>query len=350
MRVASGACRRDDRHRALTQISGHANASWVSFPNDSPPSPQSSVPSTVYLQAVAKMLHDVFQIPRFSNEKFLSWLYRQNPQGDEVAVDVFHGDVCKAHYCVIPCALASKEARLVGALSLNTAVSSDIRLKGTFSRIAEECYTKAKAQGVTAVIGVANNNSTPGIVKHLGFRLVKPLPVLIGARMSLRHNSVMSHRVSAMSAADLERLLSSVDFDATLRPGRWSVVWNAKLFAWRLRSPASNYILHVSDNALAVSTLEVQHGVRFAVLLKVCRRGPGAIHSRHLASAACNAHGAAFFVYSGQNDDVQFHGVPVPMRFRPRPLNMIYRQLTTDAPGQNEFELGNFEFLDFDAY
>lgn len=307
--------------------------------------------SDSYLRAASSLLHEVFQIPRFADARFLDWLYRQNPDGPAVVSDEFVGEACKGHYCVVPCSMVSEGKRLPVSLSLNTAVSADIRLKGTFARLGEECYAQAADRGITAVIGVANANSTPGIVRRLNFRLVRPLPVVIGVPVALLQSEFVSRAVDAMAEADLAQLLETVDYERSGRGAGWSVVWTPELLAWRLRSPASQYTLHWSDSALAVSTTETRHGVPFAILLKVFpRKAGGAIHGAKLAAAACRAHRAPLFVYCGTNDAVSFRGVPLPMKLRPRPLNMIYRQLRPEAPNNERFELGNFEFLDFDAY
>jgi len=111
-------------------------------------------------------------------------------------------------------------------------------------------------------------------------------------------------------------------------------------------------MLHVVDDAVAVSTREVRHGVGFAVILKTfCREEPNrSVNVPRLLSAICRAQGTRFYVYCGANEGIPIRGMPLPQRLRPVPLNFIYRRLLPDAPEPSSFRLGNFEFLDFDAY
>ena len=67
-------------------------------------------------------------------------------------------------------------------------------------------------------------------------------------------------------------------------------------------------------------------------------------------TAACAHHRAPLAVYAGFNARVRVGGVPLPMRLRPSPLNLILKSLDERALPQAGFELATFEFLDSDAY
>src|SRR3954468_13050767 len=139
------------------------------------------------VEAVAALLNDVFHEPKFSGPAYLSWLYRKNPAGNEVATNRFDGTECVAHYIVVPdtYSSATTPVPLKMALSLNTAVSPKARMKGLFVQLAEETFRCALDRGTAAVTGVANENSPHGFVARLQFRLVTPLPVTIGVSSML---------------------------------------------------------------------------------------------------------------------------------------------------------------------
>ena len=100
-----------------------------------------------------------------------------------------------------------------------------------------------------------------------------------------------------------------------------------------------------------VTRVELFHGLKVVVVLKIWPH-PGYLFVRtgRLLRAACAAHGTPFFLYAGFNARARVRGLPVPRRFLPQPLNLIYRQISPQAPAQDEFRLSVFEFLDFDAY
>jgi hypothetical protein len=86
------------------------------------------------------------------------------------------------------------------------------------------------------------------------------------------------------------------------------------------------------------------------VLLKLLPVGtvtPGAL--RQLVGAACRARRAAAAIHVGTVAGAAPRGLPLPVRFRPSPLNMIFRWIGDDADRPAP-TMGAYEFLDFDAY
>jgi GNAT superfamily N-acetyltransferase len=304
-------------------------------------SPATTSNERTTLPAIAALLNDVFHLGRFEGPSYLEWLYRQNPDGNEIATDLFDGPRCLAHYCVVPVRYGATPM----ALSLNTAVSPDARMKGLFVRLAEETFTRAAAQGIAGITGVANANSTHGFVHRLGFRLVTELPVRIGlsARGSRGYDTFSPDR---LSDSEIERRIGALP--AGRSPGN-APEWSMQKLIWRLRSPACRYLVHVGRDVIAVSTLERRHGVPFAVIVKTFTRAEGA-DARALLGAVCRAHGTVFYVHCGVTDGLAIPGLPLPSALRPVPLNFIYRPLLPAAPSREAFRLGPFEFLDFDAY
>ena len=67
-------------------------------------------------------------------------------------------------------------------------------------------------------------------------------------------------------------------------------------------------------------------------------------------AAACRFHRAPLAVYAGFNSRVRIGGVPVPVRLRPSPLNLILKSFDPAVVDQADFELSTFEFLDGDLY
>jgi GNAT superfamily N-acetyltransferase len=298
-----------------------------------------------YLASVAACLKDVFKSDRYQVE-YLRWLYRQAPEGHEIATDLFEDGACRAHYCVVPQTYQRSGNELLMSLSLNTAVSPQVRRKGVFVNLANDCYEQARARGVTAVVGVANANSTHGFVNRLGFRLVRQLPVVVGITAPLARGQPAIDP-SAHTQGELERFAAGLDFS----PGaHWGQKWSAAKLAWRLKSPVGRYRFHVGADGGVVSTSTRIGGVPIAIVLKIFRTAEGVVRTGRLLSVACASHKTALYLYCGVNERIRVPGIPMPRRLLPAPLNFIYLRLGDPAPPDREFALGTFEFLDFDAY
>lgn len=300
------------------------------------------------IDATAALLERVFpDANRISRPEYLRWLYEDSPFGTVIEANLDDDAGRAGHYALVPVALTADGAPYAGALSLNTAVDERARGGGVFVRLADEALDAARARGVGTVLGVANASSTPGFLRRLSFELVSPLPATVLLPLPGRPHRVRSAWADAAAfapggvAGDLDALLAPP-------PRGTARAWSADALRWRLASPGARYALHRSAHVLAVSTVDRSKRVPVALLLKAFASGPpSAAERRALVRAACRIHRAPLALHVGLNDQVAFHGPPLPERLRSSPLNLIRRDLGETAPAG---AIVRFEFLDFDAY
>lgn len=105
------------------------------------------------------------------NADYLAWLYVQNPAGPVIAFDAYDSARLVAHYAVVPVVVEMDGQACRACWSLNTATDPAYQGRGLFVKLAEQTYEAAKAESCIGVIGVANQNSTHGFLKRLGFTL-----------------------------------------------------------------------------------------------------------------------------------------------------------------------------------
>ncbi len=298
--------------------------------------------------ATARMLGSVFPGTRLGDVDYLHWLYRTSPAGDVVESNLDDDEGRAGHYAVVPCALADGRGPIRGALSLNTAVEERARGGGVFTRLARATYAAARERGIEMVVGVSNANSTHGMVHSLGFTLLGPLPVTVMLPMPGRGGLALHQQSAASLAGDgsLAQLLKVVGAgtDGLTR------CWTPETLAWRLASPGAPYVVHRGDGLIVVSTTEQRGPLRVAVILALLadhvldRRAIGAV-----VRATCRAHRAPAALHAGITPH-PLRGVPLPVRLRPSPLNLIVLRLDDDNSPGSTTPVGRFEFLDFDAY
>jgi GNAT superfamily N-acetyltransferase len=301
------------------------------------------------IDATAALLESVFpDAPRISRTEYLRWLYEDSPFGEVIEANLDDSEGRAGHYAVVPADLTEDGAGCAGALSLNTAVDERARGGGVFVRLAEETFEQARERGVGIVLGVANENSTPGFVRRLSFELVGPLPATVmvpapGGRRSVRSAWAddAAFATGGVAADGLEALLAPPQRGIARR-------WTPETLRWRLASPGSRYALHRSERMLVVTTADRGRAVPVAVLLKAFASAPpSAAERRAVVRAACRFHRAPVAIHAGFNDMVAFRGMPLPERLRPAPLNLIARRLEGE---RRAGVVTRFEFLDFDAY
>lgn len=302
------------------------------------------------LLKTAYILRETFGVSHFEDEAYLRWFYDENPVGRALEEHFDEDGRRLAHLAGIPQEYHCRERRLSAVFPLHIAVDPSLRGRGMMSNLSRRCFEASRAwNGTVAFVGMPNDNSTPGYTGRLGFRLVRPLPARIGLpgapSFGVRRYTVDS---AFLESATFEEIAGEIDFE----PGSaWSQRWTPERLRWRLGAPGASYGLHVGAAAIAVSAGIRQRGIPVAVLLKLYpRRERAPAGGAALVSSACLLHRAPLSIYAGWNDRVRLPGLVLPERFKPAPLNLIFRSLDAAVIDQDEMDFDTFEFLDFDAY
>jgi GNAT superfamily N-acetyltransferase len=254
------------------------------------------------------------------NETYLRWLYRANPEGTVVGFDALDGERLAGHYACIPVSMnvAGKPSR--GLLSLNTATHPDFQGQGLFTKLAARTYDFAAEQGFEGVYGIANANSTPGFIRKLGFSLISPLDARLG--------------LGAPASIDWHRVEKNAQFRR---------VWSEESLTWRRNNPTNAAHLIRSSNNM--------REIRAATDKPLIAVWAGLPPSDTISSATPLT-GRPVTLYLGLLPEGAHRfraSVSIPQRFRPSPLNFIYRPLATDGitPERGTVQCS---FIDFDAY
>ena len=297
------------------------------------------------IEKTRKLLAEVFPgAQKFQTSGFLDWQYLKSPSGRVIQTNLDHAVLRIGHYALVPQRWISKGADVKIALSLNTAISENHRLKGQFVDLAEKTFAAAKASGIEAIIGVANENSTNGFVNRLGFTLLGPLET----RVIFRTKHDRPSALKRISKQDLLNIISTTreigTRDSTHR------IWDADELDWRLSSPGVVFDFFKLDEFILITTTSKYKGVGISVILKIFNLvGEHRMDMKLAASAICRQQGTFLALYSGLNPAVQTSGIFLPSSLRPSPLNLIFKPLTDYAASQR-LSPTTFEFLDFDAY
>lgn len=257
---------------------------------------------------------------------YLDWLYNANPDGLAIGFNAWAGDTLVAHYVCIPTCVEIYGTVVRAMLSLNTATHPAHQGKGLFTRLANATYDSAAAMGIEAVYGIANANSTPGFVKKLGFKLIKPLDAQIGwGTLGVDWNSVMSRTI-------------------------FSRKWNNANLKWRMANPKNTVYMH--RRADCAQFFAKAKGWALPTYGECRSDLPYMPDMQDMPSQMLRLSTAVPHLYLGLLPDGSRRSstyVNVPDVLRPSPLNFIYRSLSGSMQTLDGCGI-SLSFLDFDAY
>ncbi len=266
------------------------------------------------IEAITTLLQITFPTAKKYTKDFVKWQYVQNPVGPMIGYNAYLGSELAAHYALMPIKAFVGGKEEMGLLSLNTATHPEHRGKRLFTVLAQKSYEAAMSLGYSFVIGVANANSTPGFLKKLNFQLVGSLEAKLGfGRIAIKPNN---------------------------DPVIFEKIWDNESINWRLSNPSLSY--KVKRNS--ISAVTDKFGVQ--AILKEFSSGVELMDNQHSLGIR------PLKIWIGIDHNIDWGKsfyFAIPKKFRPSPLNLIFKDLT----GENrkfEFSKVRFHALDFDAY
>ena len=172
--------------------------------------------------------------------------------------------------------------------------------------MAEKTYQLGAEKGYQFIIGVANQNSTHGFIKKLGFKLIAPLDAYI----------YLNQRKNESNLKNYFQSHSTNDF-----------------VLWRIKNPSGSYFF--SKGLIYSKTDQKLINANLSVIKKT--------------SAISNL-SLCFKMSIGLNNKPKnLFKFKIPNKLKPSPLNLIFKELESLGIEINESNI-LFELIDFDAY
>lgn len=263
---------------------------------------------------VAGLLRLVFPHSEHFTDEAVRWQYRDNPDGHVVGYSAWLGDELAGHYVTIPLLARVNGREEKGLLSLNTATHPAHQGKGLFTQLAKATYERGAREGFGFVVGVANANSTHGFTKKLGFQLISPLRAMIG--------------------------IGALPWTPAPVDVQYQNLWSEHKLAWRLAHPIYRYTTASAEQQDLVLSERSQATARY--VLAALPKG----------SLQPSARAPLKKVWIGLDPAMRWSRAAylnIPMRLRPSPLNLIFKDLTgagrTLDPAHVRFQAIDFDIL-----
>lgn len=277
------------------------------------------VPVDIFnLNKYLELFRVTFEKNSYFNLDYLRWLYYKNPEGDVLGFDAFHGDELAAHYACIPVKYELEGIQFPLLLSLNTVTNPKYQGNGLFTKLANMTYERALELNYCGVIGVANQNSTHGFIKKLGFNLITPLNVYINPCL--------------FNFSDIKE-------------NYFSRSWTLDSLNWRCQNPNNLISRKILYNKIICTSNVFKNIVEVCASIDI----PTKFNVEEIPSSDRRLN--LLYLYIGYNEELRKNNkfmFEMPNFLKPSPLNLIFKNLNSDIK-LNKGNL-NFNFLDFDAF
>jgi hypothetical protein len=243
---------------------------------------------------------------------YLKWQYSENPAGKFIAYGAFYQGKMVSHFATLPVLFLINGILSKCLLALNLVTHPEHRGKGLFIKIAAKTLEDAFTLGYEYVLGVANQNSTHGLVKKLGFKLISPLDVKIGLG-EIFLDEEKDYYIKSEASDDMLK--------------------------WRLSNPSARYFKGRNNCILAPTG-------KFGIYAQLKNQAPGTsfINGLRLKNNPLK-------IWIGLGKIASQNGIfiDLPDKLRPVPLNLIYLNLKGPNGDFSKNDIF-FELIDFDAY
>ncbi|HYI41351.1 MAG TPA: GNAT family N-acetyltransferase [Allosphingosinicella sp.] len=265
-------------------------------------------------ERISGLMRAVFPKARHLTPRYFEWHYGDNPDGRAIGCNAFAGDELVGHMAadVFPCHLEGERRR--GMYTVNGSVHPLHRGRRLQSRISAAMFEEAARSGYAFCLATGNKWSTGPLLTR--FKMVRPLEARLGFGLPERRE--LGRRPS------FER------------------IWSDEALRWRLANPEGRYCA-------------VRRGGQAAIVAATGLPGLGAILHQGPERDGLAGLGPApgpIRLWLGLDPDLDWKGsafLPIPMRLRPSPLNLVYKDLT-GGDFIPDPERVVFRGLDFDAY
>lgn len=296
------------------------------------------------------LLRSVLPNPRWDDTRFLDWVYDANPLGPLVPLDVVEDGRVVCHIGGVPVRLRSAEFEDTFVVLLNSSTAADAQGRGLYVKALLDIFAHCRAIEVAGGFGVTNARSTGPATKGLQAQPTGALPAraILPTALPSRRIRTYACTPAFLESEEFDRLTADLDDF----PARDFVTrWTTEYLRWRLQFPHTQYLMHVSDELVGITTRAVIKHVPVTVLTKFLPRGGrgGVLDPWRMIATACLRHRTPVAVYAGYNAHVRVPGFPIDQGRLPAPLNLLVMS-THDALPNEEFRFDTFELLDFDVF
>lgn len=276
--------------------------------------------SLSFIQKYADFYSTCFPSAKHLDSAYLNWLYGHNPSGEFVGADAWYKGSLIGQVVAIPGKYRLLDRYSSGLLAVNVAVHPKFQGRNLFKKLGLLMCDYGAEQGYNFVIGVSNRAATIGWTRQMGFQLVRQLDAKIGVGSNKRKKNL------------------------NFEDCQFSRVWDKDSLHWRTANPNNKiFVRKRGDKYQCFANAKGQFLPIYAEVPAL-----NSVFSSPFQSASLSPLRLFLGIEPGDRDVFRISW-SIPERFKPSPLNLIYKSLSGEVPRLDQNSI-RFSFLDFDAY
>ena len=272
-----------------------------------------------------------------------------------------------------PMLVAGKPA--AGAQAFDTLTIEKFRGNGLFVQLGTKLYESLNASNTSILFGIPNAAAYPGWAKHLGWRMIDPLPLIarpIGLRylrvkLNLRKPKMDSRSIRSPKVQIASEVPKDVTdlFNSSIGTNHTGVIRSYEYLRWRLSRPGSSYRMFEIRGkngellAFGVYELLIKHGCALGYVIDIIvnrnSASTGRLLLRHMVKEMKHRGADLVFAWSmpGSFSRAMYSRngfIPFPSRIRPLELHLGYKTFGNLDSGflKDRADFG-FSYLDSDT-
>ncbi len=274
--------------------------------------------SAAGLEEIASLLRLRFPGAGHLSPAYLGWDYDHNPAGAAIGYNAYADGHLVAHFASRPMRARIGNRDELGLLTQHAATRADYAGKGLFTQLVERTMETGADAGFGFAVAVANANTTHPFVNKLDFQYVRPLEVKIGIAPAPR---------------------SRADDDL-----QFATTWDERSIAWRLARPDRPYRATSRGDRCVVFAPSEMLGIFVEVAEFPRELVPDSIPELSTRNPL-----RAWVGLDPSRDWSRTAYLEVPVKLRPAPLNLTFRDLT--GRGRTlDGDRVRIQAVDFDAF
>jgi len=251
----------------------------------------------------------------FFSSPYLEWLYKKNPDGKLIGVDIFFNKEIVGHVGGVPINFIYKNKKKKSFLNINLCLNKQYRKSGLISKAQKKLFKILKNKKFDFFITIANAPAVKSWLK-VKLKVLKPLEVKFFYPKS-------------------DSIIDSDIFKNILHPQ-----WTKKKIQWRTQSPRTNFKTIKLNNFICL-----KNRIKFLSALSVIKYDPNTQFSNKLQNILPKV-----FIGLGFAKIFNTCNVNIPLFLRPSPLIFMYKIFNKSNFKKQYLKNIQFSLADLDVY
>jgi predicted acetyltransferase len=251
----------------------------------------------------------------FFSIHYLEWLYKKNPDGKLIGVDIFFNKEIVGHVGGIPINFTYNKKKIKSLIAINFCLNKQYRKSGLIYKAQKKLFKILKDKKFVLFITIANTSAVKSWLK-VKLEVLKPLEV-----------KFFYPKLDSFNDLDI--------FKKKLHPQ-----WTKKKLQWRTQSPRTNFKVIKFNNFICL-----ENKIKFLSALSPIKLDEDYKFAKSLKNIL-----PKIFIGLGFKKIFNTFSIDIPLFLRPSPLIFMYKIFNKSNFKKQYLKEMQFSLVDMDVY